>query len=300
MAEPVRTLTLPDGRTLAYALWGDPNGFPVIGLHGTPGCRLNRLGKEDAYKSAGVHYITHDRSGYGRSTRRPGRSVADAVEDVAALADALGLERFAVTGRSGGGPHALACAALLGERVVRVSCHVSLAPFGSEGLARDAWLAGMDPENVKEFGWTEAGESVLKPEVEREYGAMVERVARDPATFLGNFQINESDRAAFGRPDFARVLAEAVPEMCPHDVSGWVDDNLAFMKPWGFDLAAIRVPVMVRYGRGDVLVPASHGDWLAKNVPGVVARVDDAAGHMSADPIRDFTDDIAWLRGGTT
>src|SRR5881397_2207905 len=99
MADPL-SVTLPDGRVLAYALWGDPKGFPVIGLHGTPGCRLNRLGDEEVYRKAGVHYITHDRAGYGRSTRLRGRSIADAAADVEFLANSLGVERFVVTGRS--------------------------------------------------------------------------------------------------------------------------------------------------------------------------------------------------------
>jgi pimeloyl-ACP methyl ester carboxylesterase len=296
MADSLRMLRLADGRTLAYAVWGDPKGFPVLHLHGTPGCRLNRWGDEDVYRRAGVRYVTHDRAGYGRSTRLPGRKVVDEAADVAALADELGLTRFSLTGRSGGGPPALACAALMPGRVVRVSCHVGLAPFGAAGLSREAWLADMDPENIKEFGWALAGEATLTREVDKEYAAMVRRVASDPATMLGDFALNESDQVAMGRPEVVAVNREAVPEM---GAPGWVDDDLAFVQPWGFDVGSITVPVLLRYGRGDVLVPPAHGDWLAAHVPGCIAIVDDKAGHMATDPVPEIQEDMAWLRDGT-
>jgi pimeloyl-ACP methyl ester carboxylesterase len=145
--------------------------------------------------------VTHDRAGYGRSDRRPGRVVADAVDDVRALADELGFDRFAVTGASGGGPPALACAALLPDRVVRASCVVGVAPLGTPGLGRDEWLAGMDGENVKEFGWAEAGVQVLTRELEREDAQMKERVSADPSKVLEGFELGESDRAELARPE---------------------------------------------------------------------------------------------------
>ena len=166
MGERLRTLETPDGRTLAYATWGDPDGFPILSLHGTPGCRLNRWPNEEVYAQAGANWVTHDRAGYGRSDRHHGRRVVDEVADVEALADELGLDRFGVTGGSGGGPHVLACAALLPDRVVRAVCTVGVAPLGGPGLTEDEWLAGMDPENVKEFRWAQAGEEVLVPELE--------------------------------------------------------------------------------------------------------------------------------------
>ena len=115
--EPLRTVVTPDGRTLAFAVWGDPDGFPVLALHGTPGCRLERWPHEELYRSIGECLVTHDRAGYGRSDRRHGRRVADEAEDVQTLADHLGFERFGVTGGSGGGPHALAC----GQRFIKSS-----------------------------------------------------------------------------------------------------------------------------------------------------------------------------------
>jgi len=184
VGESLRTTTTADGRVLAFAVWGDPEGFPIMSLHGTPGSRLSRWPNEELYKKLGVCVVTHDRAGYGRSARRRGRTVGDEAEDVVLLADSLGFERFGVTGASGGGPHALACAALLPDRVIRVTCAVGIAPFGSPGLERDAWLAGMDAENVKELGWAEAGEEVLSVELEREHAAMAKRVAEDPSSLL--------------------------------------------------------------------------------------------------------------------
>ena len=176
LGDPLLTFELVDGRELAYALWGDRDGFPLFVLHGTPGCRLERWPDEEVYRRLGVLLVTHDRAGYGRSTRHPGRRIVDEVDDVAALADHLGLERFGVTGASGGGAHSLACAARLSDRIERASCVVGVAPFGTPGLERDAWLDGMDPENIKEFEWAEAGEEVLTREFETVNAEARERV----------------------------------------------------------------------------------------------------------------------------
>src|SRR5580704_5731338 len=137
----LQTTTAPDGRVLTFAEWGDLEGSPVIFLHGTPGCRLSRHPNQELVRSTGAHVITYDRPGYGQSDRDPGRSVAGCAADVAAIADALGFDRFAVRGGSGGGPHALAVAALLGDRITRVACVVGCAPYDALG---DAWFDGMD------------------------------------------------------------------------------------------------------------------------------------------------------------
>jgi pimeloyl-ACP methyl ester carboxylesterase len=298
VGEPLRTTTTADGRVLAFAVWGDPDGFPILSLHGTPGSRLSRWPNEELYERLGVCVVTHDRAGYGRSARRRGRTVADEAEDVVLLADALGFGRFGVTGGSGGGPHALACAALLPDRVVRVTCAVGIAPLGSPGLERDAWLAGMDPENVKEFGWAEAGEDVLGVELEREHAAITRRVAEDPSSAFSNFDLSESDQAQLMRPEVRQVMRESTPEQALNGVWGWVDDDLAFLRPWGFDVGDISVPVLVKYGETDVLVPAAHGAWLAANVPGCVVTIDDEAGHMGSDPEREIEENAHWLRDG--
>ena len=298
MGEPLRTLETPDGRTLAYAVWGDPNGFPILGLHGTPGCRLGRWPREELYVELGVCVVTHDRAGYGRSDRNHGRRVVDEAGDVQALADELGFDRFGVSGGSGGGPHVLACAALLPDRVVRATCDVGVAPLGSPGLEQDAWLAGMDPENVKEFGWAIAGEDVLTRELEALQKKSEERARVDPSTILDDFDISESDRAELARPEIAEIIRESVFESAVNGVGGWVDDDLLFLQPWGFDVADIAVPVLVRYGLTDVLVPPAHGEWLAANVPGCVVKTSDAAGHLGANPEEEIAENTRWLTAG--
>jgi pimeloyl-ACP methyl ester carboxylesterase len=298
VGERLRTLQTPDGRTLAYAIWGDPDGFPILALHGTPGCRFNRWPKEEVYAELGVCWVTHDRAGYGRSDRHHGRNVADEAADVAALADELGFDRFGVTGGSGGGPHVLACAALIPGRIVRAICAVGVAPFGSAGLDEDEWLAGMDPENVKEVRWAIAGEDVLTPELEAEQKRIEERVAIDPSTILDEFELSESDRAEMARPEAMQIIRETSLEQAVNGVGGWVDDDLAFVKPWEFDVAAVAAPVLVRYGLTDVLVPPAHGDWLAANVPGCIVETDDSAGHLGSDPEEQIAASVRWLRDG--
>ena len=298
MGESLRTTTTADGRVLSFAVWGDIEGFPIMSLHGTPGSRLNRWPNEDLYAQLGVCVVTHDRAGYGRSTRWRGRNVAAEAQDVLLLGDLLEFERFGVIGGSGGGPHALACAALLPNRVIRAVCAVGIAPFGSPGLERDAWLAGMDPENVKEVGWAEAGEDVLSVELEREHEALEKRVAEDPSTLLSTFDLSESDDAQLARPEIRQIISESVPEQALNGVWGWVDDDLAFLRPWGFDVRDISIPVLIEYGVTDVLVPAAHGDWLAANVPGCVVKLDDDAGHLGSDPEREIAENVEWLRDG--
>jgi pimeloyl-ACP methyl ester carboxylesterase len=299
MAERLRTLELPDGRTLAYAIWGDPDGFPILTLHGTPGCRFNRWANEELYAELGACWVTHDRAGYGRSDRNHGRSVVDEAADVAALADELGFDRFGLTGGSGGGPHVLACAARLPERVIRATCSVGIAPFGSPGLEKDDWLAGMDPENAKEVEWALAGEAVLTPNLEAEQKQVEERVAVDPSSVLDEFDLSDADRAALARPEAMQTIREAAQEQAVNGVGGWVDDDLAFFKPWGFDVGEVAVPVLIKYGLTDVLVPPAHGEWLAANVPGCIVHTDDAAGHLGTNPEEEIAANVRWLRDGS-
>jgi pimeloyl-ACP methyl ester carboxylesterase len=298
VGDSLRTLQTPDGRRLAYAVWGDRKGFPVLMLHGTPGCRLERWPHEELFAELGVCLVTHDRAGYGQSSRRRGRRIVDEVDDVAALANELGFNRFGVSGGSGGGPHALACAAVLHHRVVRTTCAVGVAPFGSVGLERDVWLAEMDPENVKEVGWAEAGEEVLTRELETAHAEMKERVAADPSRLLEGFELSESDRDQLRTPERMQIIRESVSESCANGVGGWVDDDLAILRPWGFDVAEISAPVLVWYGSADVLVPRAHGEWLAANVPGCAVKIDDESGHLGSDQVTEITANMRWLRDG--
>jgi pimeloyl-ACP methyl ester carboxylesterase len=298
VGERLRTLEAPDGRVVAYAMWGDLDGFPVLALHGTPGCRLERWPHEELYAGLGVCVVTHDRAGYGRSDRRRGRRVADEVDDVRAIADELGLDRFGVTGASGGGPHSLACAALLPDRVVRAACIVGVAPLGTQGLDEHTWLAGQDPENVKEFRWAQAGEDVLTLELEALFKQAEERVAVDPSTVLADFELSEEDRAQLATPERMQIVRESILEQAVGGVGGWVDDDLAIISGWGFDVDVISVPTLIRYGLTDVLVPPAHGEWLAANVPGCLVKVDSVAGHLGSNPEDEIAEQLRWLSKG--
>ena len=202
-----------------------------------------------------------------------------------------------VTGGSGGGPHSLACAALHPDRLVRATCFVGVAPYGDTGLDHETWVKGMDAENVKEFGLALEGEAALTEHLEALQAQAEERVAVDPSTVFGDYDLSESDRAALARPESIQILRESTHEWAFNGVGGWVDDDLAFTVPWGFDVQDIKVPVLVSYGSSDVLVPTAHGEWLATNVPGSIVKVEDG-GHLGLDPVSDITDNVHWLRDG--
>jgi len=288
------TIELPDGRTLAYAQWGDPTGRPIVSCHGTPGCRISRHPNQELVRSTGARVIAFDRPGYGRSTRNRGRRVVDIVGDVSALVDHLGIDEFAVVGGSGGGPHALAIAALLGDRVTRAGCIVGVAPYDVLG---DEWFTGMDPLNVKEFGWALEGEERAHEELAREDADMRARVAKDPSNVLGDFDLPDADRKVLARADLAMVIRDSTSEQSANGVWGWVDDDLAFTKPWGFDPSTITVPTAVWWGAEDVLVPPQHGEWIAATVPAALARVRRDGGHQP-DPDRDVVLLNRWLLDG--
>lgn len=287
-----------DGRVLAWAEGGDPAGYPVIGLHGTPGCRLSRWPDDGVYAEAGVRYITTDRAGYGRSARHRGRSVADEADDVRAVADALGLDRFSVVGGSGGGPHALACGARLAGRVERVACQSSLAPLGPGGLPRAQWLSGMEPEIADELTWAEAGEDVLFREMELAQQLMAHRLADDPGTLMGEGAPTD-DVAFLRRPDVVAAFHRIVAEQARHGVGGSVDDTLAFARGWGFELADVTTPVLLTYGDADTSCPVGHGRFLAAALPAVTVVETPGGGHLpGGDPRAEILAVHRWLRTG--
>ena len=291
------TLTTEDGRTLAYYERGKPDGVPVLISHGTPGSRFTRHPDPEMYARHGVHAVIYDRPGYGRSDPHFGRTVADAAADFEAIADELGFERFGLTGGSGGGPHVLACAALHADRVIRATCNVGVTPYGDDGLGHDAWLDGMDPENVKEFTFALESEAAVTEYVTAQQAEAERRVAKDPSTVFDDYDLSDSDRAQLARPEVMQIFREATFEWAANGVGGWVDDDLAFTRPWGFDVAAIEVPVLVVYGTSDVLVPPAHGEWLAANVPGCLVKVE-AGGHLGTDPVTEITENLGWLKDG--
>ena len=214
-----------------------------------------------------------------------------------AVADALGLERFSVVGGSGGGPHALACAALLADRVERVACQSSLAPLGPEGLTRDEWVGGMGDEIAAELVWAEAGEEVLTAEMTQAQRRMEQRLATDPGAILGD-AANDTDVGFLERPETIKAFRRIIPEQAINGVGGSVDDTLAFVNRWGFDLLSIRVPVLVTYGDDDTSLPVAHGRFLARAVPGALVIETTGGGHFAEDPIRDILDTHQWLSTG--
>jgi pimeloyl-ACP methyl ester carboxylesterase len=290
-ASQTQKVAAAGGRTLTIAECGDPAGFPVFLLHGTPGSRFAGQADESAYADVGARVITYDRPGYGGSDRFRGRRVVDCVADVSAIADSLGIERFAVIGGSWGGAHSLAVAARLPERVTRAACVVGVAPFDMPGFD---WFAGMDAANVEEIGWALEGEEVLARGIERTAAGMLERVADDPAKLISDkVQLSEADRAIMANPERHEMMRRTINEAFRHGVWGYVDDTLCLIQPWGFDVMEIRVPTRVLYGLTDVLVPRQHGEWLAHNVPNAEVIIDEQGGHLP-DP-KLVTERFGWL-----
>jgi pimeloyl-ACP methyl ester carboxylesterase len=284
----------PNGRTLGYELLGPHDGVRVVSIHGTPGSRIGRFPIGDPYTAAGVRVLKFDRAGYGLSTRLPGRSVGDCAADVAAITHRLGWETFAVTGASGGGPHALACGALLRERVSRVMVEASLAPFDARGFD---WYAEMANGNVEEFRAAERGEQAVRAVVEREAEGILKRLDGDPAELLGaSYELADADLTAMSNAAVARELRATLREALRPGLDGWVDDDLAFVNPWSFDPQAITVPVMVRFGAADTLVPEAHGRWLATHIPGAIEELD-TTGHLGSMDPDQTARQFRWLAG---
>ncbi|WP_433888721.1 alpha/beta fold hydrolase [Streptomyces sp. CA-111067] len=281
---------VPDGRQLTVEISGDPHGTPVFLLHGTPGSRLGPAPRGLMLYHQGVRLIAYDRPGYGSSDRLPHRNVADVAQDVAAIADALGADRFAVLGRSGGGPHALACAALLPERVTRAAALVSLAPPTADGLD---WFAGMSPSNVAEYTTAAAGP-------ERLAASLVPRsdaIRADPDQLLVQlrWELTEPDRRVVSDAGIRSMLVRNYREALRTSADGWIDDAVAFCNPWGFDPADIKVPVLLWHGEEDVFSPVGHTRWLADRIPGATALLQPEAAHFTA--LRVLPDILTWLVG---
>lgn len=272
----MQTIATAEGRTLAVHEGGDPAGFPVVMHHGTPASGLLYERHVALAHEQGIRLIGYDRPGYGGSGREAGRIVADCAADVDAIADTLQLDRFATWGISGGGPHALACAALCDRRLVAAASLAAVAPHGADGLD---WLAGMGEENHVEFGHAQAGEDALRaylaPEGQQLLAAMPDDLVAVMETLLG-----PADRAVLSGA-FAGYLLAADRHGLAGGVDGWVDDDLAFLAPWGFELGSIDRPVLLLHGGDDRFVPVAHGHWLADRIPGVEARIDPADGHLS-------------------
>ena len=267
-------LTTADGRSLDHVVTGD--GPLVISLHGTP--QGHDLAPElvAAADEVGVRVAAYARPGYAESTRLPGRSVADGVPDVLALADALGAERFAVVGASGGGPHALACGALAADRCVAVATVAGVGPWEMEGLE---FLAGMGEGNEVEFGAAVESESALRALIGPWREQMLAGGAAGTYAALETV-LSPPDREVFSA-EFAEEFHRGVEVALRDGVDGWVDDDLAFIRDWGFALDDVRVPVHLWQGGQDLMVPPAHGRWLADRLPTVTPHLLPDDGHLT-------------------
>ncbi|MBI5103693.1 MAG: alpha/beta hydrolase, partial [Solirubrobacterales bacterium] len=254
-----------------------------------PGGRLKYPPHERDAAERGLRLVGYDRPGYGGSSPNPGRTVADVAADVAAILDHLGAERFATWGASGGGPHALACAALLPDRCAAAATLCGAGPADAPTLD---FLAGMGEENVEEFSAAQAGREALEPMLaawrDEMASGSVEQLADSMDTVL-----SPVDRAAL-TDDLAAHLVASMQSALEPGVEGWIEDDLAFVAPWGFDVGAIAVPVGVWQGEQDLMVPPAHGHWLAANVPGAEAHVHPEDGHLTITQRR-VPDVHTWL-----
>ncbi len=272
----VITIATADGRVLEARLGGDPSGVVVLAHHGTPGGGVAGQDELDAFAERGLRYVAFARPGYASSSRRVGRSVASVVDDARTVLDHLGAERAYTIGASGGGPHTLACATLLPERIVAATTIAGVGPFGGDGLA---FLDGMAQENVDEFGAAFAGPDELRAFLEAAAPTYAAVTGTEIAEALGGLA-PPVDRAALTGA-YAEAIARDVRLGLSTGIWGWFDDDLAFIRPWGFDVAANRVPVDLWQGAQDTMVPAAHGRWLAARVGNVRAHLLDDHGHLS-------------------
>jgi pimeloyl-ACP methyl ester carboxylesterase len=271
-----RTVQTPDGRTLAIEEAGDPKGRPVLVHMGTPNSRHFYPPHTIDAAVRGLRLIGYDRPGYGGSTAQPGRSVADCAADVRAICAELGIDRLAMWGISGGGPHVLACAALLPDLVVAAASLASPAPLEAEGLD---WFDGMGELNAEDFRLLQRDRGAARAKLEADRKEILSASAAEVAEGLKSL-VSPADAA---------VLRDALLDhlvYCDHEglapgSQGWWDDAVAHSSPWGFALSDISVPVLLMHGQQDRFVPFGHGQWLAERIPGVQARLLDHDGHLT-------------------
>jgi pimeloyl-ACP methyl ester carboxylesterase len=266
-----------DGRTLEVLTAGDPDGFPLLFHGGSPSAAVPFEPIDRATADLGVRMITYSRPGYGDSTARP-RPDPQMVDDVADSADllaALGVDRFLTMGWSGGGPRALGCAALLPGCLAAASI-AGIAPHDADGLD---WLAGMAEENVAEYSTAAESREAYEAFLEEEFLPVMLADAEDLAEGMGGL-LPPADRAVLDRP-FLEWMTESFHRAGAQRVAGVLDDGQAAVRPWGFDIGGITVPVAIYQGRQDAMVPFAHGEWLAARVPGAQAHLTEDDGHLT-------------------
>jgi pimeloyl-ACP methyl ester carboxylesterase len=295
-SEPaVHTVPAAGGRQLEVLVSGPEDGLPLVFHEGTPGGLVAFGPMVTAAADRGLRTVMYARPGYGASTPQPGRRVADAAADVTAVLDALGAGDFVTAGWSGGGPHALACAALLPGRCRAAATIAGVAPRQADGLD---WLAGMGEENLAEFAAARAGEAKLTEFLTVAAAELRGITAEQVAAGLGDL-VGDADKAVI-TGEFASYLAASFRAALASGIDGWRDDDLAFDQDWGFPLAA-DVPVAIWQGDQDRMVPFAHGDWLAAHVGGATPHLIAGAGHLSlaVDLFDEILDDLLRASGAS-
>lgn len=268
-------VNLPDGRKLEVRTAGPDDGEILLFHHGTPGSGLQFTPHVEAATAKGLRTVTYSRPGYGTSTPQPGRKVIDAASDAACVMDAIGAATFRTIGWSGGGPHALACAAALPDRCLATVTIAGVAPYPAEGIN---WLEGMAEENIEEFSLALQGADMLTPFLETFANSLAAIQPADLAKALGGL-LSEVDKAQV-TGEFAEFLLESTRIGLMHGIAGQQDDDLAFVSDWGFDLHDVR-SVAIWQGAQDRMVPYAHGIWLADHIPGARRRLFPVEGHLS-------------------
>ena len=263
---------LPDGRVLEVALSGPEDGLVLLAHHGTPGDAFQPSHVRREAHARGLRLVSYSRAGASGSSRLPGRSVADVAADMRAVLDHLGAERCITMGGSGGGPHCLATGTLLSDRTAAVVCMCGVMPYD------DGFLDGMGQDNVEEFGLALDGEAALRPYLEHHQAALRDARADDVMAQLESL-LPPPDLAVLDGDlgeDIAAGLRQSVQTL-----DGWVDDDLAFTRDWGFDPGAIEVPTFVWQGTADLMVPPHHARRLAELMPQATLHLEEGEGHLS-------------------
>lgn len=275
-------MELPDGRELAWLELGDPAGRPIIGFHGTPGSRNQLVLDEAPVRSAGIRLISVDRPGYGHSTLRPGRRLVDWADDVAGLADHLDLERFGVIGLSGGGAHALVCAAFFPERVSAAGVISGVGPLSAPGDEE-----GMMPLNMLATRIARRSGKALRAI----FGMAVFAQRRWPERALEGMsrQVPACDAEILARPQVREAFIRDMRRSSATAGKAAAQDFELFSRDWGFRLEDIKVPVHFWQGDADRNVPPAHARRMAAAVPGAVLHEVPGGGHlMVVDRIADI------------
>jgi pimeloyl-ACP methyl ester carboxylesterase len=280
------------GHLLAVSEWGKRDGMPVFLLHGTPGSRLGVVPRPSVLYQLGIRLIAYDRPGYSDSERVVGRTIASAASDVKAIADYLGIDDFAVAGRSGGAPHALACAALLPGRVTRAAALVSLAPkVGPDGMG-PRWTEGMTQGNVDVYAHAARGIDALASGL----NARSRTIRADPDAMISQLrsEVHPSDLEVISDAGIRGMPRTNYQEALRVTGDGWIDDAMAFIADWGFRLDQIDVPVLLWHGEDDVFSPVEHSVWLHSHIPGSELRLEPGKAHFNAMTV--LPELLPWLR----